>query len=302
MKGNSVCCPVCNSGYDCLSPLPVISPCIKRFTCCNCKSIFANHGYVEAHQDLHSSRATSPYSSHYSVARKVLRLIDAGNLDEAENIFLRSFKYKFALEYIKSLPSNITILEVGSSSGQFVGFLRALGYEAYGSDISQDAITNAGDMFGEYFFLQSELSRQKKSFDLVVLMGTIGCVDSPSVFMKSLIDLGCQKRKTIIFNAPSAHYIDVTGLKWPDTLPPDLNILFHEDFWALYFAESKIPNFFSQEVFSLSNSFLARLVFSYCRRMNFVQALNFLKIFFDSVFFGKKVPHPYGLLCIAKLN
>lgn len=302
MKINSVSCPVCNSGYECLEPLPAISLCIKRFTCRNCKSIFADHGYVEAHQDLHSSRATSPYSSHYSVARKVRWLIEAGNLDEVQNIFLRSFKYKFALEYIKSLPANITILEVGASSGQFVGFLRALGYEAYGSDISQDAITNASDMFGDYFFLQSELSLQKQSFDLVVLIGTIGCVDSPSDFMKSLIDLGCQNRKTIIFNAPSAHYIDVTGLKWPDTLPPDLNILFHEDFWVRYFAESEFSNSFSQDVLFLSNSFLARLVFSYCRRLSFAQALNFLLIFFYSVFFGKKVPHPYGLLCVAKLN
>ena len=117
----------------------------------------------------------------------------------------------------------MSILEVGCSTGFVTAFLRFIGYDIEGIDISESAVSYAKATFGLFYNLQPK----KKQYEIVIHLGLIGCVDDPKEFLSGYLDL-LKPNGEMFFNAPDVASPKQLGELWVSTPPPDLIYLFNE--------------------------------------------------------------------------
>ena len=196
----------------------------QRFRCSDCKSIFVAHDEA-IYEKLHAS--VSSYSDHENMARQINELDEftvRKKLEKSQiNISL--------LNAIKPYGKTIKIAEIGCSTGIITNYLRTLGYDVIGFDISESAIKKAKKLFGEGFYVYSNKEMIKHApFDVIFHLGTIGCVSDPNIFNENLLGY-LNNNGTLFFNAPNVTHLDYSKKEWLSTTPPDLVTLFHPDFF-----------------------------------------------------------------------
>ena len=95
---------------------------------------------------------------------------------------------------VKNFPKkeNISILEIGSGLGYLTYSLNRSGYKTTGLDISQDAVTQAKEKYGDHYesgdlFVLAE--NRKKQYNCVVMTEIIEHVEDPKSFIKAALSL-----------------------------------------------------------------------------------------------------------------
>ena len=155
--------PCCQASFsDANNPIHLEKKIIPVFRCDNCSSLFVHRTVNESHEKIHQNQEYNTYSSHYNQALRLKQAIDTGSISLFTYDYHNNFKYGFFLDQINSTQrkkqniSPLRVLEFGSSSGHFVGYLRALGIDAYGVEISRTAQKING-IFGDFFYHLDEL-------------------------------------------------------------------------------------------------------------------------------------------------
>lgn len=204
------------------------------FQCNKCRSRFTQRDAgVNYHELLHTMNE-SPYGFHYANAEYIKKHLC--DLQCCENFLRKRPIIATVLDFLQNLPKDAKILEVGSSSGYVVAYLRALGYKyAVGVDVSPSAIAAATKLFGEFYF---ESIDESTKFDLIFHSGVIGCVDAPQNFLKFYLQKLSQKG-CMIFNAPNVRSPQELNELWVDTPPPDLITLFDKKFFQKFSKKGK---------------------------------------------------------------
>lgn len=194
------------------------------YECRNCGVRFAlRDPLVNYHEILHST-ASGGYENHYRIAECVKHFLAHGASVECEKYLMKAgYKYAELIRFIKTKSKNVSILEVGCSTGFVIAFLRSIGYDIEGIDISESAINYAKSAFGPFYNLQPK----KKQYDIVIHLGLIGCVDDPKEFFSDYLDL-LKPNGEMFFNAPNVESPKQLGELWVSTPPPDLIYLFNE--------------------------------------------------------------------------
>lgn len=195
------------------------------YECSDCHTRFSidiNLNHNNYHELLY--KESYGYNFYYSYARKINTILNSGKTAECERYFKRIsyFKYDEIIKYIKAKNRKLHILEIGSSTGFFTAYLRKCGHEALGVDISESAVNFAKELFGDFYSCQKPVN---KKFDLIIHIGTIGCVPNPSGFLFEYLAF-LNENGAMYFNAPYLSSIAKKDYIWVDTLPPDLSYIF----------------------------------------------------------------------------
>jgi SAM-dependent methyltransferase len=198
------------------------------YECRSCKSRFCERE-AEVFDDLHSVNE-SAYSFHTDEARRVHGYFTGGDLGGLRNHLCRLNKNRFI---IKSLDqrSPESVLEIGCSKGYLTSYSILRGYDVIGVDISESAVRQAGELFGtEHFMTSEDFEKTDKTFDFIYHVGTIGCVDDPAAFIKSLMER-LNGGGVMLFNVPDVNGAKEFGKIWVrGSYPPDLITLFDRSF------------------------------------------------------------------------
>jgi SAM-dependent methyltransferase len=226
-------CSICESSrcefLGDLKPYQDIDWHFEIFRCPACGSRFAvRDPKVNYYEILHATLGSS-YTYHYDIAAKVRDYLETGRLDQCECYLKKAgTKYGEVIDFVKKKTIQLSILEIGCSTGFMTAFFRARGHEADGIDISETALRYANSSFGSFY----SLSPMRESYDLIFHLGLIGCVDHPKRFLsESLRRLN--SRGEMIFNAPNVKSPEQFGELWASTPPPDLVCLFHEKSFSI---------------------------------------------------------------------
>lgn len=192
---------------------------------------------INYHEILHRSLGGG-YDRHYNIAEKVKQYLEAGDLDECEQYLIdTAYTYGELIKFVKDIRdkshSPLSILEIGCSTGYMTAFLRHLGYETEGIDVSKSAITYARKHFGSFY----QKNPSKEQYDIIFHLGLIGCVDNPKHFLSSFLTL-LKPDGIMFFNAPNVESPKMKGTLWVSTLPPDLIYLFNESSFQYMLGES----------------------------------------------------------------
>ncbi|OFY63556.1 MAG: hypothetical protein A2V64_05840 [Bacteroidetes bacterium RBG_13_43_22] len=122
--------------------------------------------------------------------------------------------------YVHDKPST-KILEIGSGLGYLTYSLIDAGYNVTGMDVSQTAVNQAINSYGDYYICEDlfEYSRlAPESFDIVILTEVVEHVNNPLKFIKLIFRLLKPGGRTIITTPNKSFYPQ--GVIWASDLPP----------------------------------------------------------------------------------
>lgn len=285
-----------------------------------CKKCFTRFAFREKNINYHEeiySKENSPYIGQYAEAEKIKRILRKDR--QACSKIMRN-KSEIIEKLIKFLGNKndkqISILEIGCSTGSVTAYLQSLGYEnAFGIDISKTAIEFAKNTFGDFYGLKEK----NKKYDVIFHVGLIGCVDGPIDFLKHYLTL-LSPDGVMFFNAPNINSIIATNEIWVTSPPPDLFYIFNGDALAKILNKHGF-NVSVSETFSpidilrkhinsyknIQNNVYPRLFISEIKRQRSSFIKRILKLF---VFISAKLlirakilkylPDDYGLLFVVK--
>lgn len=208
------------------------------FECHNCGCRFADRIVGKDYHSILHDDVESPYSSHYTNAEKMKK---CKNLEELRKIVISKPKFFYAEQFIRNkVKKGGKVMEIGASTGFFTYYLRKLGYESFGVDVSEKAVNFSNKTFGNYY--STDLGQFSADFDCIIFLGVIGCVDDPKEFLNSALN----KIKIggfIFFNAPSMQSLKNQSDLWLGTPPPDLKFIFSKRSLRIIFNKLSIKNF-----------------------------------------------------------
>jgi SAM-dependent methyltransferase len=135
-----------------------------------------------------------------------------------------------ALKAISTAKQQSTILEVGCGLGYLTYALKTDGYNIKGLDISNEAIQNARQHFGDHYIcdnLFSYVNEHAGEYDVIILTEVIEHVNDPIAFIKTIAALLKKGGKAIV-TTPNKSLVpqDIT---WDTELPPVHQWWFSED-------------------------------------------------------------------------
>lgn len=121
---------------------------------------------------------------------------------------------------VNSLPKTGKILEVGCGLGYFTYALAKAGYDVLGIDVSEEAIQEAKDRYGNYF--QSEdffaLDSSRGQYDAIIMIELIEHVDDPKKYLEHAKNLLAEGGRVIVTTPNRSWYGD--NVLWSSDLPP----------------------------------------------------------------------------------
>lgn len=204
---------------------------------CGCRFVWRENSI---HDLLHSCEK-SPYHEHVLMANQIERLYQQKNHSKIKKILSKTMKFKFIIDKLNQLPHSAKILEIGCSQGYLTAYFLSRGYDIIGTDISETAVSNAKERFGDHFLVvnaeQTKNCNNLNKFDIIFSLGTIGCVNDPITFINNSLDL-LKPDGIFLFNCPDLQSIIGSQKIWVTTPPPDLITVFPETFWKKYFSYS----------------------------------------------------------------
>jgi SAM-dependent methyltransferase len=158
------------------------------------------------------------------------QLFDRGAVRDLEHHLCRLSKNEFVIRTIQTSGAR-RLLELGCGKGALTSLFIVSGYDVLGVDVSATAIRAARENFGDHFAEPAALQAASgQPYDCVYHVGTIGCVEAPLEFTRSLLRL-LRPGGQLVFNAPDADACRQRRALWASTPPPDLVTLFTENFW-----------------------------------------------------------------------
>jgi len=231
-------CDICNSDnidkiYK-FKPYNDIEFEFNIYDCLNCQTRFAKSLHLDYDKTILHSNVESPYLEHYKKANEVKELLK-NNLNQFEYEFLQNdlLLKKVLMEIDNFNDKNISILEIGCSTGYITAFLQAKGYKnAFGIDISHEPIEYAKKTFGNFYATKEE----DKKYDIIFFTGVIGCVSSPMEFLNYYLEF-LTKKGVMLFNAPDVDSVKETNETWVSSPPPDVIFLFQRELFLKSFEE-----------------------------------------------------------------
>jgi 2-polyprenyl-3-methyl-5-hydroxy-6-metoxy-1,4-benzoquinol methylase len=126
-----------------------------------------------------------------------------------------------ALKEFDVPKKKLRLLEVGCGLGYLTYALMKDGYNAKGLDISQNAINEATEAYGNHYICADVVEyakHNKKLYDAIILTEVIEHIEEPVTFLESLIDLLSERGK-IILTTPNKTIFPETVF-WNTDLPP----------------------------------------------------------------------------------
>lgn len=116
----------------------------------------------------------------------------------------------------------LRILDFGSGLGYLTAALRRAGHEAFGVDISEEAVAAASRMFGPWYSVlganEESDSKRTDSTDIVLALEVIEHVESPHQFLDSIVQL-LPIDGSLILSTPSRDFFGRDSV-WATDLPP----------------------------------------------------------------------------------
>jgi SAM-dependent methyltransferase len=205
------------------------------FECLDCRCRFTRYD-SNIYNLLHGAES-SRYSQYRELAHQCELLFAERNLDGIRELLGSTPKYRFVIEEIEARKGAKRILEIGCSRGYLSSFFILAGYEILAVDLSTEAVRAARAAFGEHFCLAGSKSIQERQpYDVIYHVGTIGCVEDPMGYTKSMLDM-LGEGGILLFNAPNADACWLPGQLWVNSAPPpDVVTLFRKGFWTQYFS------------------------------------------------------------------
>jgi SAM-dependent methyltransferase len=126
-----------------------------------------------------------------------------------------------ALERITGGKRDLKILEIGCGLGYLTYALRSENYDVRGLDISQDAVDNANQNFGNYFICEDlfkYVETNSNSFDIIILTEVIEHVEQPIEFIETTLRLLNTNGK-VILTTPNRS-LSPLDIVWDSEAPP----------------------------------------------------------------------------------
>lgn len=206
------------------------------YDCRACGCRFAPHEPL-IYERLHAADS----SSYRTLDRLELIAADAWETGKPTNLrsALRAIsKFRFVIDAVEHRGSRQRILEIGCGTGYLAAYFMLTGHTVLGADISRTAVAKARSSMGDHFVLaDDDRVRDTAPYDVVLHVGTVGCVPDPIRFTLEMLAL-VDESGVLVFNAPNAQVVRARGGLWnASTTPPDLVTLFTPDFWAHQFSE-----------------------------------------------------------------
>lgn len=207
---------------------------VRACGACGCR--FAPHD-DSVYERLHSADE-STYAFHEAAALRCRELYNRADVGGLRAYLSRTRKNAFITSAVESLSETRKLLELGCSKGYLTSYFLAAGYDVLGVDVSESAVKQARDSFGDHFVTSgSEKIGEGKPYDAIYHAGMIGCVKSPIEMTRDLLNL-LRPGGALIFNAPNANACAEIDQLWVNgTSPPDLVTLFKPEFWSSQFGD-----------------------------------------------------------------
>jgi SAM-dependent methyltransferase len=126
-----------------------------------------------------------------------------------------------ALEKISLNNKSLKILEIGSGLGYLTYALKKSGYDILGLDISEKAVSEAINMFGDHYVCEDIFNYSKTHsniYDIVILTEVIEHIENPLVFINEILKL-IKPGGSIILTTPNKSLFPST-VHWKTELPP----------------------------------------------------------------------------------
>lgn len=174
----------------------------------------------EIYENIYNNGSKIPgYDRYWEYAQKVK---DSKNplkyLAKAEEIY---WGVKEALSLYVNDKKSTSILEIGSGLGYLTYSLIKENYKVIGLDISQTAVKNATEKFGDYFIcanLYEYVKLNVNSFDVVILTEVIEHIEKPLIFVESVLKL-LKPDGIAIITTPNKSLFP-SSITWVSDLPP----------------------------------------------------------------------------------
>lgn len=244
----NITCSICSSAH--IFYIDELKPYIDKewiytiYECLECNTRFAievETENVNYHEIFY--KTGNDYEFYYSIADTVKTLLNKNQIKKCEN-YLKSInyiKYNKIINFISN-NKNLEILEIGSSTGFLTAYLRKCGHNAIGLDISKSAVAYSNNNFGNYYYT---ILPENCKFDLIIHVGTIGCVNKPKEFLNEFTGL-LKINGFMYFNSPNLNSVKKENRIWVDTLPPDLIYIFSKKSFELIFESRKFKISFEE--------------------------------------------------------
>jgi 2-polyprenyl-3-methyl-5-hydroxy-6-metoxy-1,4-benzoquinol methylase len=134
--------------------------------------------------------------------------------------------YYLLYEYLCN-KSNLRILDVGCGYGYLTYAMRRQGFEAFGLDVSKEALNVAQDQFGDFFYhsdIQTFADNKTQRFDVIVAIELIEHLVSPPASLNKMLQL-LAPGGALLLTTPNRDFY-AKGSVWPVELPPVHTMVF----------------------------------------------------------------------------
>jgi SAM-dependent methyltransferase len=165
----------------------------RIYECLDCNTSFSlpRVETVTLYENIYKNGSDVPgydrYWKYMKAVKKASKPLEY--LAEVEDIY---WSVKEALNSLVKEKKAIKILEIGSGLGYLTYSLIDAGYNVLGLDISQTAVTQANEIFGNHYIctdLFEYAQLHSESYDIVILSEVIEHVDKPLDFVDSILKL-----------------------------------------------------------------------------------------------------------------
>jgi len=189
--------------------------------CPNCELNFPNPQFVNSniYDVIYSQGKSHPgYDRYWQYYEEILNI--ERPLDWLANQEINFFAIQDFITSFK-IPANTTTLEIGSGLGYLTFALRKAGFNAFGVDVSSEAVEAAIDRFGDFYETRDifEMANQKTNqYDLVIATETIEHVENLIEFIGALLSV-VKKNGYVVLTTPNRSFFPNNSL-WESSLPP----------------------------------------------------------------------------------
>jgi len=203
----------------------------KIYHCKNCNTAFSLPRVETSliYEKIYENRGKVPgYARYWEYAQNIKKSLNP--LKYLSGIEDTYWAVKEALSFIVKDKKSTKILEIGSGLGYLTYSLIKANYDAVGIDISQTAVMNANENFGDHYIcadLFQYAPLHPESFDIVILTEVIEHIDKPLDFIESIIKLLRPGGRVIISTPNKSLY--PKDIIWDTEMPPVHIWWFSED-------------------------------------------------------------------------
>ena len=214
-------CIICGEETDNLIkedyPGYIVGTSFDIFSCGDCNANFIETKGVNSklYDLIYSSIGTPGYDRYFRYSQQVKLEKDPLKFLSAEE------PSHFPIFKILRNEKGLKILEIGCGYGYLTYALNQAGHNAFGIDVSKNAINAATNNFGKYFAcsdLDSFVKKSKDKFDAVIATEVVEHVGDPKNFVKECFSILNDSGK-IILTTPDKDYAP-QGSVWNTDGPP----------------------------------------------------------------------------------